>query len=306
MGCGADTEANELLPTLTEDFDFEIPNIDISGPEFEIPGGIDSPIYGEIIRIENSDLTSGSVGGTGVFDILMSSFAAHLKAEFNASRITGAEYTKAYVALTGSAMSQAVQFLLQRDQAFWASQNAQILAIKAKTELETVKVQLALMQYQAATAKAEYARTKMQMASESMAYCIAKYNLENILPNQKVVLDKQIIGLDFQNDIAEFNLEQTMPAQLELINEQIETQRSQTLDTRTDTTPVTGTVGKQKELFAQQIISYKRDAENKAAKIFTDAWTVMKTIDEGLLPPDGFENSNIDEVLTTIKTNNEL
>ena len=94
--------------------------------------------------------------------------------------------------------------------------------------------------------------------------------------------------------------------QIILVSEQGEAQRAQTMDTRSDGTTVTGLMGKQKELYSQQITSYKRDAEVKAGKLWIDAWITMKTIDEGLLPPDQFTNTEINEVLATLKTNNVL
>ena len=97
-----------------------------------------------------------------------------------------------------------------------------------------------------------------------------------------------------------------LPQQLKLIIEQTEAQRAQTLDTRTDGTVVKGSVGKQKELYSQQITSYQRDAEVKASKLFTDAWITQKTIDEGLNPPNGFTNASIDTILTKLKSNNGL
>lgn len=57
-------------------------------------------------------------------------------------------------------------------------------------------------------------------------------------------------------------------------------------------------------LYEQQITSYQRDAEVKAARIFTDAWITMKTIDEGIEPPDGFTNARIDDVLKTLRDAN--
>ena len=71
------------------------------------------------------------------------------------------------------------------------------------------------------------------------------------------------------------------------------------------------TVAKQAEmqdtqmaLYNQQIVSYQRDAEVKAARIFSDAWITMKTIDEGISPPNGFTNARIDDVLKTLRDNN--
>jgi len=103
-----------------------------------------------------------------------------------------------------------------------------------------------------------------------------------------------------------------------LLPEQYEAARAQTLDTRSDGTPVLGILGKQKEyqdkqmdvadtqiqLYNQQIDSYKRDAEVRSGRLWIDAWITQKTIDEGLLPPEGFSNANLDDVLEVIKVNN--
>ncbi|MDT9702071.1 hypothetical protein, partial [Streptomyces sp. P17] len=95
-----------------------------------------------------------------------------------------------------------------------------------------------------------------------------------------------------------------LPMQKLNLQEQAEAARAQTLDARTDGQPVKGSIGKQKELHAQQIISFQRDAEVKAAKLFTDAWITQKTIDEGLLAPPGFQNASVDQILTNLKIKN--
>ena len=172
-------------------------------------------------------------------------------------------------------MGQGVQFLLGRDQAYWQAVTAQLSALTALTQLETVKMQLATAKFQALTAKSEYGLTKLKLSTESMGYCTAKYNLDKLLPQQ-----------------------------LLLIREQTDVQRAQTLNTRADGQAVTGSVGKQKDLYDQQITSYQRDAEIKAAKMWTDAWITMKTIDEGLDPPDAFVNAKLDQVLQVISTAN--
>lgn len=277
MSCSAEVEANRLLEELTKGDDFTLPDIDMSGPEWDIPGGDNSPIFDAITKVTNESLTSREVGGSGTFDALMESAHNHLKAEFKANRITGGEYTKAYIAMMESCMSNAVQFLLGRDQAYWAAAMAQIQAVTARVQLATSKAQFVLAKVQALSAKSEYALTKLKIATESETYCAALFNADQMLPQQ-----------------------------LKLITEQTEAQRAQTLDTRSDGATVTGSVGKQKELYSQQITSYQRDAEVKASKLFTDAWITQKTIDEGLNPPNGFTNASIDTILTKLKSNNGL
>ena len=43
MSCGAEEEANRLLLALTEGEDFTLPDVDMTGPAWDIPGGDDSP-----------------------------------------------------------------------------------------------------------------------------------------------------------------------------------------------------------------------------------------------------------------------
>jgi hypothetical protein len=283
-GSGADVAANEIFDAVMAGVGgVDIPTVDFSGAEFQLPDPAD--LSEKIARLTNADLTEGKVGGTGTFDALMTGFNAYLKAEFDKGRITGEQYSKAFIALSEGAMGQAVQYLLGRDTAYWqaitAQQNAlaaQAATITARVQLEAAKVQLASLQIEHQKNRAEYALIKLKLATEDMTYGAAKFTLDFLLPQQE-----------------------------QLLKEQVETARAGTMDTRTDgTTAILGSIGKQKELYSQQITSYKRDSEVKAAKIFIDAWTVMKTIDEGLLPPTNFNNTGLDEILTTLKQTNNL
>jgi hypothetical protein len=208
---------------------------------------------------------------------------------------------------------------------------ARLLAIQsvtARVELETAKLNWNAMVFTAKTAEANYALTKMKLAGEDVAYSAAKYQVTNILPAElaKITAETNVTtkqGLKIDEDIlvsswTRLNLlpsQKTLAdnqsanviKQSALIVEQTEAQRAQTMNTRIDgVTTITGVLGKQKDLYTQQIASYQRDAEVKAAKLFTDAWTVQKTIDEGLTAPTGFTNASLDTILTKIKTTNAL
>lgn len=330
--CGADTEANSLITSLTEDAKFPIPDVDLTKPEFQFPdGSLNDPVS----KLSIEDVTTGSLTGSGAFDTLMRGFRAHLEEEFNQGRITGDDYTKAYIALTESAMNQSIAFLLGKDGAYWQAQQAQIQAFIARVQLEETKVRLAATQFDASNQKANYALTKMRMVSEEVNYCSGKYTLEEMLPLQKAGLvtennisnynlttllpaqnNKLVIentGQQIANDTANYNLANTLPAQLQtvlqqrlMLNEQTEAQRAQTTDTRTDGLPMAGVLGKQKDLYQQQITSYQRDSELKVAKIFSDAWITQKTIDEGLTPPTSFTNQEIEKVLSQLRTKAEI
>jgi hypothetical protein len=285
---GADALANTLLTTLLEGQDFSVPAIDLDDAIFNQPPST-GPIYEEIDRIVIADLTTGDPCGTGVFDKLMQSLTAHLKVEYDANRISGAEYTKAYVGVITAALQTSSQFLLAKDQAYWQAllvqaqaKAAEVDLITARVSLATAKVNAARAAYEAVTAEANYGLTKMKISTEDATYA-------NMV--------RQGTGLDFTNEVI-------LPLQEDLLSEQVEVQRAQTMNTRTDgVTPITGSVGKQKDLYTQQITSYQRDAENKAVKLFTDAWITQKTMDEGLLAPDQFTNTNVNEMLVNMRAN---
>ena len=67
-----------------------------------------------------------------------------------------------------------------------------------------------------------------------------------------------------------------------------------------------GSVGKQKDLYDQQIDSFIKDAAHKTAKMYLDGWITQKTLDEGLTAPTQLANANVDSVLSTVRSNNSL
>ncbi|QDH83935.1 hypothetical protein Axy10_061 [Achromobacter phage vB_AxyP_19-32_Axy10] len=298
MSCGAELEANSLFRALIAGEDFELPDIDMSGTDWDLPGGINNPVFGELPKLTNEDLTTKVVDGTGTFDYLMMSVKEHLAEQYKSGKIAGAEYTKAYIALTEACMANATQYLLGRDEAFWKAALTQMQVISQRAQLGILKAQFINAKFEALSTKAGYALTKLKLSTESVGYCTAQYNLSTMLPQQFILLKEQTSNAVEQTKLT--------TAQIKMVNEQMESQRSQTTDIRSDGLPVTGLTGKQKALYDQQITSYKRDAEVKAAKLFTDAWITMKTIDEGLSPPSNFQNSSLDGVLGTLKANNAL
>jgi hypothetical protein len=273
---GADTLANSLFSSLISGASFSLPVVDLTDPVFTMPTTT-GDLYAGFSALGNADLTTQVINGTGTFDVLMSAVAAQLKGELSANRISGAEYTKAYITAVEAAIGGSIQFLLGRDRAHWMGINAQLQAqalqvqvVTARVQLEIEKARLETARMEAQTAASTYALTKLKLATESVAYDVANYQLGNILPQQ---LDQA---------------------------------RAQTKDTNADGSAISGNLGKQKALYDQQITSYQRDSQNKAVKVFTDAWITMKTIDEGLSPPTKFANSNLDTILGHLQTDNGL
>ena len=318
----ADQLSSEILNNLTDGLDFSLPNIDWDDDKYQIPDSIWKGLKDDLPTITIEELTSRQPRGTGVFDAIMESIANHLKEEYKANRITGAEYTKAYVAMAQASLSNAVQFLLNKDKAKWDALAAQMQALLSAVNFNTAKAQYEVAKSQALLNKAQYANTVIQLAGADAQYAQINKNIEQIT-HQIQLIDEQIESeraqtLDTrtdgelvegsvgkQKDLIDKNIEQ-ITHQIQLIDEQMESARAQTLDTRTDEQAVVGSIGKQKELYDQQITAYKRDAELNAAKVFSDAWITQKTIDEGLTAPEMLQNDTVNEVLQTIKTNNKI
>ena len=66
--------------------------------------------------IDNSNPQDPKWEGTGVFDIIMKAANENIKIQNRASRITGAEYAEVYLGTMQTAISEAMRFLLNKDQ----------------------------------------------------------------------------------------------------------------------------------------------------------------------------------------------
>jgi redox-regulated HSP33 family molecular chaperone len=166
-------------------------------------------------------------------------------------------------------MSAGVQFLLGREQSYWNGVLVQAQARKAETESVLAIVQLEI-------GKATLVTTQHQAKAAE---------------GQVALLKMQLASED---------------AKYCLTSEQVESKRADTSNTRTDGTPIVGTAGKQKELYTQQIDSYQKDSSFKIAKLFSDSWTVQKTLNENLEAPDNFLNAEVDKVMNSIREGSGL
>ena len=309
--------SNELLVELTGDADFSIPKINLADPQFDIPYDPNSDLYKTVKHLTNDDLTTKDIDGSGTFDVLMGGVASQLQEEFSSERITGAEYTRAYVSCITAAMQSAIQFVTTKDQVFWQAQTAQYEAFKARLDAETARITLAASLYDMYNRKAQYALTKEQLAltkdqdtllqtQNSNAILegnINSYQLSDVLPSQVNLTKEQITGVAIQNSSNQYTLDHILPSQWDLLKEQLESQIAQTKETRSTGEPVSGLLGSQIALYRQQIDAYKRDAESKGIKLMLDPWSVSKSSDEGVETPTSINNNAINVAATKYLSN---
>lgn len=185
------------------------------------------------------DLTTATVDGAGVFDTLMRAHKAHLEQEFTKGRIKGPEYATVYLGGLEAILNAAVSFLLQKD--------------KVAAEIALTNAQKDLVEQQTANAVAEGLN----------------------IPKQGALLDAQVCEAQAQFDLLVETKLKTVEEKT-LLTWKTTTEKAQTLTTGVDDNSV---IGKQKNLYQAQADGFKRDAEQKAAKIFADTWNVRRTTD---------------------------
>jgi hypothetical protein len=218
--------------------------------------------------ISITEVTSGSLEGTGAFDQIMTAMQLRLEEEFSQGRITGDDYANVYLGAMTASMQQAVAFVLGKQTADAQAEltKVQVLDVIADT-LNKPKQGLLLdkqvLQLTAQIANVTADTTNKAKEGQVLDGQVKKLGTEDLLLKHKIVTEAS------QYDDVVANVAGTG------IN-------------------VTGVIGKQKLLYKAQTDGFARDAEQKLAKLMVDTWNVRRTTDSGLTAAGtGLEDSNI-------------
>lgn len=302
----ADSIAGTLYTALTDDLP-TIPEVDLSGPDFTYEEDNDSALYADIPEVDIDQLTAVQLEGPGVFDKMMAAADLHIQREFKGNRIVGADYAKVYTAIITTMMGNAVQFALGSQTAHWQAVTAQMQARQAEIEvttarvnLETAKVNAMTATYQMQQVKAQVGLTKMEIANSNMKHLL--------LTAQHYEQDyKNVNLLPITRDQQQYNLDTILVDQHTLIQEQVESERAKTLNTRQNGTVVAGLIGKQKEVQDQQIASFVAADQYKIAKMYFDGHISQISILDVLpTPPAELASTEISEVMAAARANVNL
>jgi len=286
------------LPTMPVPTTITIPGV----------GTVPLELSGEIEQPTVDDLTVGAVAGTGVFDKLMASVGSHVEGQYHNGILGKSEYASVYIAAIQATLPQAMQFVLAKERTYWETkliqiqtQNAYLERARLVAEVETAKLtayraqaDAYAAQVNAITAQMVYANSKMQLsktlqdinlseiqqAVQEANYDAAFVQTHDLLPDGSTPL-----GMTSREFALKAAALVTAEKQQLLLAAQTNVQRAQTYDTNTDTTAVAGIMGVQKQLYTQQIQSYKDDGQNKAVKMVADLWTSAKALDDATQSP---------------------
>lgn len=263
-----------------------------------------------------SNVTTIDLNGTGTFDTITQAFAKRLDEQWSESRLRGTEYANVYLGLMNTAMQQAIAFELGKQEA--AAQADLIIAQKNKVvketallDLEELKLaaELALINAQVTLAGkgvekiiAEIALMDRSLINEELkGLILIEERLKIIAETARINSEK--LGVDQATTNAQItatnllrNQEKT-EAETELLRTKKFTEQAQYVDV-VNGEPVVGIIGKQKNLYQAQTDGFKRDAEQKLAKIMSDSWVARRSTDEAENPAGtGLTNVEINAVM---------
>lgn len=198
---------------------------------------------------------------TGVLDVLMAKVQQELDVQFQHKRITGPQFAEICLNILPSIVGQSIQYVTAVETA--NNQAMLINAQRLQVEAETLKAQV----------EKQILDSKLLLAAKELEQAQKQIDL----------LDAQLLRADIEKA---------------LIQAKVDTEKAQIVDI-VNGLQVAGIVGKQKDLYAAQKEGFARDAEQKALKLMTDAWSIEKSTDPDAVDrnTNGLHDSNIKAVV---------
>ena len=146
--------------------------------------------------IDIGDVTTGSLDGTGYFDILMRTVSLHLQREWTGGRITGDVYAKAYLEALNNALNQAIGFVISVNQAAVNEDMIRAQIDQTRAQIDQIIAQVAQMQVQEDQIRAQIELIGYQGNAEQAKYkdVVDGLTVAGSIGKQKDVYSAQIKG----------------------------------------------------------------------------------------------------------------
>lgn len=170
-----------------------------------------------VVPVTLPALTTATLAGTGVFDVLMRSMKAHLESEFTKNRIKGPEYATVYLGSMEAVLQGSLQFLLQKD--------------KATLEAELVSAQIALAAQQLLNSQAELAILQQQLLKipAEIAHLQAQTAL---VGQQKINLTAEALNIPKQGEMIDAQKNAAVQQTLKAVQETLQVVQQTNLTTK--------------------------------------------------------------------------
>lgn len=226
------------------------------------------------------------VSDDGIFPVLFKTVSDSLKEIADNGYITNDAIADVLARVTPNILEQSLNFALQ-------SQRATYDTYTAKLNAQNMALQQLLLSEQVGAARAQAVNLAIQCEISRHNEVIAKHGETTAL--------NQSIASGYSAEQEQYNLQYILPARKLLLDEQAEQAHAATANTRINGSPVTGSVGKQIELFDQQIASYKNaDLVKFMQNVHINTWTVRKSTDSGVAVPEALSDTNFNEAAKSL------
>jgi len=273
------------------------------------------------MSISIDTITTGTTNGTGMFDKLMVSITAQLKADAVKNKITGPEFATVYLGALQAAMELAVKLAVVEQESAITEQKL----LLAKEEVKAAQANYALIAKQEALLDAQINQVNISTnkTESERQLIVAEINATQISANKteaerqlvvqkikseraqtedNVATSNSVIGKQLQVQSAQIidtqnnarvkeNTANKLESERQLLNQRLVTERAQTQDNVAGSNSV---VGKQLNLHQAQADGYKADELNKAVKLMLQAWVTQRSTDPTTTPAAtyGFSTGN--------------
>lgn len=266
--------------------------------------------------IELTDVTEGKVNGNGAVDKFLETISAQLLVHLRKDDINSAQFAEIYAASINPIFQQAITFVLNKDKvaaevSLIGKQedkiDSEIIGQEKTNELidqQILKMQEEVLYTKEQVLNAQVERQKMEVEIEVLEFQKQKIEQEVEVAKQQVLqsieqvklIKEQVLKTAAEtrltdqkaiNAIQELELlkEQTTRTQNEsdLMLQKVKTEIAQIKD-QVDGVDVAGSIGRKNTLMRRQADGFLRDAEQKAAKIMSDLWSIEKSADPAGTP----------------------
>lgn len=217
------------------------------------------------------ELTTGAIDGEGALDKIMQTVTLHLDQEFNKNRIKGPDYAKVSLGATQAAITQSLQFVLQRQvndkqaELLDSQKNvsdAQLVGIDLDNQLKTKQLDKADLEI-------EILSKQSLLLTEQIAGVVQ----QNLLTTQQIALATQQVKVAEQQEL---NLAQDLlrtQADTALINKRVTQADDEILLIKAQVSKL----GKDEVLIDQQILVADQQIGKMQQEILNMVETVKKT-----------------------------
>lgn len=280
--------SQEILNILTSKLDFTIPEVDYSDLDVSFPDKLIEELSKTPEMSVPGNLANDNVeDNIPSYNRIMNAFRATLADEADKDRIDKNQYATILQAVMSTAMQLAVEYELNRYTNKYTSISAAIKAkvdvVTAKTQAAIAKMQLAQAQSNAHTARAQFASTVMDLGIKDSSYGSNQQNIKVAQQNVKVA-EKQIDQMNQSIQVAQKQIDQ--------MNQEISASIA--------------SVSRDDRIADQQIESSKLRDVRDLGKVYSDVYLTQKGVDEGTATPSSLTSTNIDEVMTKLRTMHKL